>query len=65
MDTPLHSLTQICLLLPLVLSPSPQVVETDEKIASIHYHSERFDWKAEGVFRYLQVRWGAPGAQCW
>ncbi|PSC68172.1 Phosphate-repressible phosphate permease isoform A [Micractinium conductrix] len=32
-----------------------EVVDTDEKIASIHYHSERFDWKAESVFKYLQV----------
>jgi hypothetical protein len=33
-----------------------QVVDTDERIASIHYNSERFDWKAEGVFKYLQAR---------
>ena len=39
-------------------APLPQVVETDEKIGSIHYHSERFDWKVEGVFKYLQVRAG-------
>lgn len=32
-----------------------QVVDTDEKIGSLHYHSERFDWQAESVFQYLQV----------
>ena len=37
-----------------------QVVDTDERIAAIHYHSERFDWKAEGVFKYLQA--SAPPA---
>ncbi len=38
------------------LSAPVQVVDTDERIAAIHYHSERFDWKAEGVFKYLQAR---------
>lgn len=32
-----------------------EVVDTDERIGAIHYHSERFDWKAESVFKYLQV----------
>ncbi|EFN59965.1 hypothetical protein CHLNCDRAFT_133070 [Chlorella variabilis] len=32
-----------------------EVVDTDEKIGSLHYHSERFDWQAESVFQYLQV----------
>ncbi|KAL4447592.1 hypothetical protein ABPG75_004811 [Micractinium tetrahymenae] len=32
-----------------------EVVDTDERIGAIHYHSERFDWRAESVFKYLQV----------
>ncbi|KAI3429392.1 hypothetical protein D9Q98_005487 [Chlorella vulgaris] len=32
-----------------------EVVETDEHIHALHYHSERFDWRAERVFKFLQV----------
>jgi phosphate/sulfate permease len=31
------------------------VVDTDERISALHYHSERFDWRAESVFKYLQM----------
>jgi sodium-dependent phosphate transporter len=31
------------------------VVKTDAKIAAMHEHSEVFDSRAEGVFKYLQV----------
>lgn len=43
--------------------PAVQVVDTDERIGAIHYHSERFDWKAESELRGLGQALAKPAAR--